>query len=66
MVVNPWGEVVMQLSVCEMEPQPYDEAQDLPQKAPDIGYFDIDLGEVEKVRAAMPLQQQRRPDVYGA
>ena len=32
---------------------------------PGVGYAEIDLTEVERVRAAVPALQNRRPDVYG-
>ena len=32
---------------------------------PGVGYAEIDLTEVERIRAAIPALQNRRPDVYG-
>ena len=64
MVVSPWGEIVAQLSECNSDPRPYSESEELPTKASEIAYFDIDLDQLVKVRAAMPIQEQRRVDVY--
>ncbi|TIA96920.1 hypothetical protein E3P77_03233 [Wallemia ichthyophaga] len=66
MVVNPWGGIVTQLGACNTDPKPYDDTQPLPDTPTEIAYFDIDLEEIQKVRAAMPLQQQRRHDIYAA
>ncbi|TIA87366.1 hypothetical protein E3P99_03202 [Wallemia hederae] len=66
MVVSPWGEIVAQLSECDSDPRPYNESEELPTKASELAYFDIDLDQLVKVRAAMPMQEQRRVDVYGA
>lgn len=66
MVVNPWGGIVTQLDACNTDPKPYDDTQPLPDTPTEIAYFDIDLEEIQKVRAAMPLQQQRRHDIYAA
>ncbi|KAL7814255.1 carbon-nitrogen hydrolase [Trichoderma aethiopicum] len=57
MVVNPWGKVLLCLGgVVDAEGNAEDGAVEA------IGFVDIDLGELERVRREMPLQ--RRTDVY--
>ncbi|TIB71057.1 hypothetical protein E3Q24_02522 [Wallemia mellicola] len=64
MVVNPWGEIVTQLSTYDNIPSPFEKEQDMPDTSSEIAYFDIDLDYLNNVRASMPLWQQRRQDVY--
>ncbi|KAL7821067.1 nitrilase and fragile histidine triad fusion protein NitFhit [Trichoderma gracile] len=57
MVVDPWGKVVLRLGgVADAEGNAEDGAVE------EVGFVDIDLDEVERVRREMPLQ--RRTDVY--
>lgn len=51
LIVNPWGEVLVDLSGTEDGGQ-----------APKLGTAEVDLGFLEKVRREMPLL--RRTDVY--
>ncbi|TFB03182.1 putative hydrolase nit2, partial [Trichoderma ghanense] len=57
MVVDPWGKVLLCLGgVADAEGNAEDGAVE------EVGFVDIDLGELERVRREMPLQ--RRTDVY--
>ncbi|KAJ3490887.1 hypothetical protein NLG97_g5696 [Lecanicillium saksenae] len=57
MVVDPWGRVVMSLGGVSDEQGTASEGAE-----GEIGFVDIDINELERVRREMPLQ--RRTDVY--
>lgn len=53
MVVDPWGKVLLCLGgVADAEGNAEDGAVEA------IGFVDIDLGELERVRREMPLQRR--------
>jgi predicted amidohydrolase len=54
LVVDPWGRVAVRLpGVLDAEGNVKDDAVEA------IGFVDVDLGEVERVRTEMPLQRRR-------
>ncbi|CAN6674540.1 deaminated glutathione amidase [Trichomonascus vanleenenianus] len=50
MIIDPWGSVVAEAADVDSEPR--------------LALAEIDLDAVERIRANMPLWEQRRPDCY--